>query len=143
MSEQRNEQGGEQKNYPNMQFLTVEGRLGQDAIFKVLPSGKTVCNFSIASNDKKGTTIWWSCSQWNASEGLASALRAGRSVKVVGDVWFETYEAKDGSGPKEAKKLDVTNLYLGFLPNNERGESGAKPVYKASYEEVDSTDIPF
>lgn len=84
---------------------TFAGYLGRDADLKDLPSGQTVCNFSVAVStgwgDRK-STLWVSCALWGErGEKLSQYLTKGSAVTVSGDVDVRAYEGKDGSAKAE------------------------------------------
>ena len=45
-----------------MRVLTITGNLGKDAEVKAIPSGTELCEFSVATSNKKSEeTVWIKC----------------------------------------------------------------------------------
>jgi single-strand DNA-binding protein len=132
------------------------GYLGRDAELKSLPSGQSVCNFSVGVStgwgDKK-STLWVSCAIWGErGEKLAQYLTKGSAVTVSGDVDVRAYKSKDGE-PKAEITLNVQRVTLqgggavgGAGGNRDRD---AEPTPQASrgpaskVDEDDASEIPF
>ena len=99
-----------------MNSYSFTGRLGQDAEVRLIPSGASVCSFSVAVEsgwgDKKATT-WIRCSLWGkqAEGGLPPILTKGKLVGVVGELSAREYEANGVNKTSlEVRVNDVTLL---------------------------------
>ena len=74
------------------QKLTLVGNLGNDPELRLLPDGKQVANFSLATNrrwneggEKKSETMWFRISVWGKqAEAVNQYLVKGRQVLVEG-----------------------------------------------------------
>ena len=81
--------------------LNIIGRIGQDAIVKQV-NGKTVTNFSVATNLKTVNTetgevtkktVWVNCALWRNEVGkLSEYLKKGQEVFVQGTADFKIYK---------------------------------------------------
>lgn len=81
------------------------GNLGADPELKLLPSGESVVNFSIACTDRwkdkntqevKELTEWVRCSAFgNRAEVIAEYFKKGSAIMVVGKLRTRTWD-KDG-----------------------------------------------
>jgi single-strand DNA-binding protein len=108
-------------------FCTISGNLGRDAELKTLGSGKTVCNFSVATKHKEQTT-WVRCALWGArGEKLSRYLLKGTKVAVAGEL---TTREHDG---KTYLEIDVSGVDL---------MGGGAPKAEAS-EQATSDELPF
>lgn len=85
--------------------VTLIGFLGQDTEVKTTPTGKSLANVSLATNDsylnKDGeritTTEWHRCVAWGKlAETMGSLCKKGSEVAVRGKLTYNNYEDKDG-----------------------------------------------
>ena len=77
------------------------GRLGKDPELKYTPSGKSVCNFSLATSNKyedNEYTVWHNIVAWGKLAELCKEyLSKGREVYIEGRIDNRSYEKKDGT----------------------------------------------
>jgi single-strand DNA-binding protein len=85
--------------------VILVGNLGRDPELRYTPQGTPVCNFSIATNerrkDKNGemqdTTTWFKVTLWNRqAETAAQYLQKGRPVYIEGRLRVEEWTDRDG-----------------------------------------------
>lgn len=150
--------------------VIIMGNLTRDPELRTIPSGQSVCSFSIAVNrswtgadgNQQESTDFFDIVAWGKLGELVNQyLRKGRKALVVGRLQTRSWEAQDGSKRKNTEIVanDVTFLDGG----GDRGESVAadssppasgKKVSKSKNEEVvvedidddkpiDLSDIPF
>ncbi len=109
------------------------GRLGQSPEVKHLESGKTVANFSLATNDKyknaKGELIentqWHNLVAWGkTAEIIEKYVQKGSEIAIEGKLSTRSWEDKDGNKRYTTEVLVNELLLLGGKPNN--GKEGAK-----------------
>ena len=95
-----------------MNSISISGNLGKDAELRVIPSGESVCQFSVGdSQGKDKPTIWWRCSLWGKrADTLSQYLVKGQQVTVIGQVTEREYQ-KDGE-TKKAMEIRVTDIAL-------------------------------
>lgn len=95
------------------QKITIVGNVGRDAEIAYTRQGIAVLKFSVAVNktigkgdDKRQTTTWFNVTLWRErAEALASYIKAGMQVLVMGEVTASAYIGKDG---KPAASLELT-----------------------------------
>lgn len=110
--------------------IIVVGNLGRDPELRYTPQGTAVCNFSMATNerrkDKNGEqqdiTTWFRVTVWGKQAETASKyLTKGRNVYIEGRLHVEEWTDKDG---KQRHTLEVNASDVQFLDGGERGERG-------------------
>jgi len=132
----------------------IVGHIGRDPEQRFTPSGKSVVNFSVATNrswtDQDGQrqekTTWFKATAWGKlGELCAQYLTKGRLVLVEGEIDASAWTAQDGTA-RATLELNANNVR--FLGSN--GESHAldeKPVTKAKPQALpdsfEDEDIPF
>lgn len=129
----------------------IIGNLGNDPELKSTPSGNSVCNFSVATNekwkDKEGNeqerTEWHRVVVWGKSaESCAKFLSKGRQVFVEGKLQTRSWENKDGvkmyTTEIIAKRVDFLGAKEGGGGNRPPppGDNDAPPMNQDG-------DIPF
>ena len=151
-----------------MNKVFLIGNLTHDPELRTLPSGDSVCNFSIAVNRRRRSNAeagqpeadFFRVAAWRQlGENCARYLAKGRKVSVVGSVSCRTYVGSDG---QTRASLEVMADDVEFLtPKGEQGDmSGyaapaapaARPAAPANYGsapqgggfvQVDEEELPF
>ena len=133
-----------------MNIITITGNLGKDSELRSIPSGESVCQFSVGdSQGKDKPTIWWRCSLWGKrAETLSQYLLKGQQVTVIGQVTEREYQ-KDGE-TKKAIEIRVTDIALQggkreaapAAPAPKRDMRPAPPKADSGFSDMDD-DIPF
>lgn len=140
-----------------MNKLTIIGNLTRDPETRTVPSGSTVCSFTIAVNRRRSTQAqnqpeadFFRVSAWNKLGDVCQRyLAKGRKVCVVGSVSVSSYEAKDGS---TRFSLDVFAEDVEFLSSRSEGQSSGSGFAPSDaddasqsdgFQEVDDDDLPF
>lgn len=75
--------------------VVLVGRLGADPQFRSTTSGKSVCNFNLATNrrDKDETTDWHRIELWDNLADIANRfLKKGSQVLIEGRIANDNYE---------------------------------------------------
>jgi len=136
--------------------ITIVGYLGRDPDLRYTPQGTAVCNFSVATTerrkDKSGefqdVTTWFNVSVWgNRAETSSQYLAKGKLVYLEGRLTQREYQDRDGN---TRTSLDVTASDLQFIgprgedapPMRDEGRAKAHPA-EASPAQVTEDDIPF
>ncbi len=139
--------------------IVIVGYLGRDPEIRYTPQGMAVCNFSIATTerrkDKSGefqdATTWFRVTVWGKqAESANQYLSKGRQVFVEGRLRQEEFTGQDGS---KRTSLEVTATDVQFLgPRGEEGGGGggshgggfggARPTSSSTGPEPDE-DVPF
>ena len=107
--------------------ITIVGNLGRDPELRYTPQGNAVCNFSMATNEKRrdkggetqDVTTWFRITLWGKqAENASKYLTKGSSVYIEGRLRVEEWADRDG---KNRYTLDVHATDMQFLGGN-RGE---------------------
>ena len=107
-----------------MNTWAFTGNLGNPAEVKVLSSGTTVCEFSVAVKSGYGDkekTNWVRCAMFGKkAEGqLSSYLQKGTQVAISGELELQEWEGQNGKGA--ALSVRVENLDL--IGGKQQGQS--------------------
>ena len=134
---------------------TTQGRVVAQPELKKTPSGKSVCTFTIASDEDKrredGTrdTDFIDCVAWGSrAEFACKYLTKGLMVIVEGRPKPRTYKDKNDTTHK-VTELRVDAVYFteskkdAGANNNETASAGIAENAAAAFEGVDDNDLPF
>ena len=125
-----------------MNKIILIGNLTRDPELRTTPNGYTVCDFTIAVNDRRGrnqqaaagqqqdTAQFFRITVWRQlGETCAKYLAKGRKVYVSGPLTARTYQANDGT---TRVSLEVTADDVEFLTSRADAEAmGGAPSYDA------------
>jgi single-strand DNA-binding protein len=102
--------------------ITIVGYLGRDPELRYTPQGTAVCNFSVATTEKRKNargeqeehTIWFRVAAWGRQAELAAEyLAKGRQVYVEGRLRLEQYTDRDGNQRTSAEVNASDIQFLG------------------------------
>jgi single-strand DNA-binding protein len=127
--------------------VVLEGNLTRDPELKVTPSGRTVCNFSVACNKgvKDSSGQWtnephyYDCTVWDSEKvtmatNFASSAVKGTAVVLEGTIEISTWEQNGETRRKPVINVDKLGLSIKW-----RGyDSG--PGYRPSSQVSTSSD---
>ena len=108
--------------------IIIIGNLGRDPELRYTPQGIAVCNFSLATNEKKrdkagelqDVTTWFRVTLWrNQAENAAKYLTKGRPVYIEGRLGVEEWTDRDG---KNRHTLEVQATDMQFISSGPRGD---------------------
>lgn len=120
------------------------GNLTKNPEFKETKSGKSVCTFSIAINNKVNNTVTYlDVETWNKSaENCSRFLSKGRKVLIEGRLQLNTWQSQ--SGEPRNKIFCIADLVT-FLDKSEVKDTQLKQESKTvkEIEEDEFADIPF
>lgn len=134
-----------------MNLVVLVGRLGRDPEVKTLPSGHTVANFSLATDEpvKKPDGSWEKRAEWHrlaawgkTAELVGKHLVKGSQVAIEGRLQTRSYE-KDGV---KHYSTDVVVDRLEFVGSKkaESTDAPAEATYSGPASYGDETgDVPF
>jgi single-strand DNA-binding protein len=114
--------------------ITIVGYLGRDPELRYTPQGTAVCNFSVATTEKRKSvgggmdeyTIWFRITAWGRQAELAAEyLAKGRQVYVEGRLRREEYTDRDGN---QRTSLEVNASDIQFL--GQRGDTSERGAEK-------------
>lgn len=117
-----------------MNSLTIIGNVTRTPETAATPSGKRVCNFSVAVNRRSGgqdTVDFFRVTAWEQlGDNCARYLDKGRKVAVRGPVSARAYIANDGAA---RASLEITAQEVEFLT------PGAASAVQAAADHAEST----
>lgn len=118
--------------------VLLVGRLTKDIELKKTPSGKTVCNFSLAVQKTKDEAIFPNCVAWEqVATTLAQFTHKGSKVGVEGRLDIRSYEAPEG-GKRLLTEIIVEQIEL--LDSKQGNNGGTQPSLQIS---IDDDELPF
>jgi single-strand DNA-binding protein len=141
---------------PSFNKIVIVGYLGRDPELRYTPDGTPVCNFTIATTERKkdksgefqDVTTWFRVNLWRRQAEIASQyLSKGKQVYVEGRLSQSEYQDRDGN---TRTSLEVNGTDIQFI--GPRGEETSipkeeRPSRPASSNEpsapVTDDDIPF
>ena len=109
--------------------ITIVGNLGRDPELRYTPQGNAVCNFSMATNEKRrdkngelqDITTWFRITLWGRqAENASKYLQKGNAVYIEGRLKLDEWTDREGN-PRQT--LDVTATDMQFLG----GSGSARP----------------
>lgn len=136
--------------------IVIVGYLGRDPELRYTPDGTPVCNFSIATTERKkdksgefqDVTTWFRVNLWRRQAEIASQyLSKGKQVYVEGRLSQSEYQDKDGN---TRTSLEVNGTDIQFI--SPRGEEVSAPKEERSTRSISHSepsapvtddDIPF
>lgn len=107
--------------------ITIVGNLGRDPELRYTPQGSAVCNFSIATNEKRrdkagemqDVTTWFRVTLWNKqAENASKYLTKGSPVYVEGRLRIDEWTDRDGNN---RYTLEVQGSDMQFISAGPRG----------------------
>lgn len=132
--------------------IIVVGNLGRDPELRYTPQGTAVCDFSVATSEKKrdksgemqDVTTWFKVTTWNKQAEVASKyLSKGKPVYIEGRLRLEEYTDRDGK-TRFSLEVNATDIqFLGGGGGQERGdETRAGSGGQSDSSENDFADEP-
>ena len=115
----------------NINRVVLTGNLTRDPELRSTPSGTSICSLRVACNtrrkDASGEWVdkpnYFDVTVWGAQgDNCANYLSKGRPVAVDGRLEWREWEAKDGSGKRQAVEIVADSVQ--FLGSRESGEGG-------------------
>ncbi len=113
----------------NINVVVITGNLTQDPELRHLGSGTAVCELRVAVNSRRkdGATGEWvdkpnyfNVTVWGAQgENCAAYLSKGRPVAIEGRLDWREWDAKDGSGKRQAVQIIANSVQ--FLGSRDGG----------------------
>jgi len=127
--------------------IILVGNLGRDPELRYTPDGTPVCNFSLATNERRrdpktgennDITTWVRVTLWRRQAETASQyLSRGKSVYIEGRLRVEEWTDRDG---KQRHTLEVNATDMQFI--GARGDEANAAPAKAAAAASDSTPEP-
>ena len=143
-----------------MNKIILIGNLTRDPELKTTPNGYSVCEFTIAVNDRNArrnqqngqeSAQFFRISAWRQlGENCQRYLAKGRKVCVIGRVSVSTYQGSDGTTrasldvmAEDVEFLSSRQDDAGYTPAPAAAAPKAAPVMDTGFQEVDDEDLPF
>ena len=137
-----------------MNKIILTGRIANDLELKATTTGKSICEFRIATNrpvnrDGEKVADFINCRVWNKSaENLVKYQTKGNLIAVVGRMQVDSYKDKDGN-TRYSNYVLVEDLE--YLERKKEGNQEEKNEYKdlktktqvQDQFEYDSSELPF
>jgi single-strand DNA-binding protein len=110
--------------------VIIVGNLGRDPELRYTPQGTAVCNFSMATTEKRrdksgeyqDVTTWFRVTVWDKkAEVAAKYLQKGSQVYIEGRLKLDEWTDRDG---KTRTTLDVTATDMQFIGSAGGRDSG-------------------
>jgi len=131
-----------QRKRNRMNVYCFSGNVTKDIQTKTTPSGKAVCNFSVALNEGKDKTTFINCVAWDKTAELISQyVQKGDRLSGTGRLDVRSYD-KDG---EKRYVTEVVITQFDFPPKRNESEP-TKQSMAAAHGGVDSLEddsIPF
>jgi single-strand DNA-binding protein len=113
------------------------GRLGADPELRTTQTGKSVCNFSLATNEKSGgedKTEWHKIVAWEKQADLCNQyLSKGRQVAIEGAIRTRSYEGNDG---QTRYSTEINAYRIEFISDGQqRGQQQHPPQQQQGYQQ--------
>ena len=118
----------------NINVVCITGNLTRDPELRSTPGGTAVCKLRVAVNSRRkdGQSGEWidkpnyfDVTVWGAQgENCAQYLSKGRPVAVDGRLDWREWEAKDGSGKRQAVQIVANSVQ--FLGSRDGGGGGGQ-----------------
>lgn len=148
-----------------MNKIILIGNLTRDPELRTTPSGYTVCDFTIAVNDRRGrnqqnaagaqqdSAQFFRISAWRQlGENCAKYLAKGRKVFVSGPLTARTYQGNDGTTrvSLEVTADDVEFLSsrnddqaMGYAPAPAAAPAPGVTAQNSGFTAVETDELPF
>lgn len=120
--------------------IIIVGNLGRDPELRYTPQSIAVCDFSLATNEKKKdksgemqeVATWFRVTLWrNQAENAAKYLKKGSPVYIEGRLSLEEWTDRDGN-TRQTLAVQATDMHFisGGARNDEySGDSGEAPQF--------------
>jgi single-strand DNA-binding protein len=97
---------------PNINSVTLVGRLTAEPLLRQLPDGRSVCDLRLAVNDQPDKPAFIDVSTFGpGADACAEHLGKGRQVGVIGRLSYSEWENNDGK--KRSKHEVVGRISFG------------------------------
>jgi single-strand DNA-binding protein len=131
--------------------ITIVGYLGRDPQLRHTPQGTPVCNFSVATTEKRKDargeteehTIWFRVTTWGRQAELTNEyLAKGRQVYVEGRLRLEEYTDREGILRTSAEVNASEVHFLGQRGADTNGSAERADEINQADEEPETVEIP-
>lgn len=132
-----------------MNKVILIGNLTRDPEIKATKSGKVVCEFTIAVNDRQGNAQYFRVSVWEKrGESCQKYLSKGKKVYVSGPVSARAYQSNSG---ETRVSVEVTADEVEFLSGRDTAEQSYQQQEREAIQQetapamvaVETEELPF
>ena len=132
-----------------MNKVILIGNLTRDPEIKATKSGKVVCEFTIAVNDRQGNAQYFRISAWEKrGESCQKYLSKGKKVYVSGPVSARAYQANNG---ETRVSIEVIADEVEFLSSRDTAEQSYQQQEREAIQQesapamvaVETAELPF
>jgi single-strand DNA-binding protein len=120
--------------------IILVGNLGRDPELRYTPQGDAVCDFSMATNERKrdksgeyqDVPTWFRVTLWrNLAENAAKYLKKGTQVYIEGRLGLEEWTDRDGNTRQTLQVQGTEMKFLGSRADSGGGadHSGSEPEF--------------
>jgi len=133
--------------------IILVGNLGRDPELRYTPQGVAVCDFSLATNDRRrdksgeyqDVPTWFRVTVWrNMAETAAKYLKKGSPVYIEGRLTVEEWTDRDGN-PRQTLAVQATDMHFIGRGGGEHigaDEPSAEPRFGGTEHDASSTLAP-
>jgi len=134
----------------NINVVVITGNLTRDPELRSTGGGTPVCDLRVAVNSRRkdGSGQWvdkpnyFDVTVWGAQgENCANYLSKGRPVAVEGRLDWSEWEAKDGSGKRQAVRIVANSVQFLGSRDGSGGGDGNSGFSPSSDVPADSSDF--
>ena len=135
-----------------MNKIILTGRIANDLELKATTTGKSICEFRIATNrpvtrDGEKVADFINCRVWNKSaENLVKYQTKGNLIAVIGRLQVDSYKDKDGNNRYSnyvlVEDLEYLERKKEYNQENEYKDLKTKTQVQDQFE-YDSSELPF
>ncbi|HMG37260.1 MAG TPA: single-stranded DNA-binding protein [Blastocatellia bacterium] len=137
--------------------ITIVGYLGRDPELRYTPDGTPVCNFSVATTERKKSragdmqdvTTWFRVNLWGRQAEVANQyLAKGKQVYIEGRLSQSEYQDRDGNTRFSLEVRGTDLQFIGSRGDEPQGESRPEGAQRGRAAEEPTTtvtddDVPF
>lgn len=132
-----------------MNKVILIGNLTRDPEIKATKSGKVVCEFTIAVNDRQGNAQYFRISAWEKrGESCQKYLSKGKKVYVSGPVSARAYQSNNG---ETRVSFEVIADEVEFLSSRDTAEQSYQQQEREAIQQetapamvaVETEELPF
>jgi len=115
-----------------MNDVKFSGNICNDIVPRTIPSGASVCNFTIANTKKykdqsgtlRETTTFVDCVWWGSSAGLVKWNKKGSKILVSGELQQDFWEDQNGNKRNKLKiKVNEMEFFFNLVPDGTRNSN--------------------
>jgi single-strand DNA-binding protein len=118
--------------------IIIVGNLGRDPELRYTPQGDAVCDFSMATNERKRdksgemqeVATWFRVTLWrNLAENAAKYLKKGSQVYIEGRLGLEEWTDRDGNTRQTLQVQGTDMRFIGSRGDSAQDNSPAEAEF--------------